>query len=186
MAEFGVGQPVQDGSVDNNPCTDTGSDRDVCVMVEPHRFTPHPFCEGGSVDIGVNGNWQLEAISDRSHEVESGPSGLWSRQNRPEIGMTRPQFEGTKGSDADRVKVVRAEKSDNRLHQLPWFVTRLQPHRLAKLAIAVPGCDKRLGPAELDSPVQIHHMILVDSALPRQLQMPGTTMLSSGHALAPI
>jgi hypothetical protein len=78
--------------------------------------------------------------------------------------MTRPQFEGTKGSDADRVKVVRGENSDNRLHQLPWILTRLQPHRLAKLAIAVPGCDKGLGSAEFHRPVKVHRLILACSS----------------------
>ena len=89
VSHFGVEESVQEFAVDESASADACAYRQVDERVQALRGAPCPLAECRAVDVGVEGDGNVECGSYLADYVEIRPVGFCRREDKAEGGRGR-------------------------------------------------------------------------------------------------
>ena len=81
VPELRMQEAVQEPAVRHPPGPDPRADGDIGEGVETDRSSPAVLAERRRVDVGVDGNGNVQALSESRSDIRLGPTWLWSRRD---------------------------------------------------------------------------------------------------------
>jgi hypothetical protein len=102
MSDFRVVDAVDNTTIRPDTATKPRAHREIKHVIEVNSSTEMPFSYHSGIHIRIDSERHVRTTCDTTHDIDTGPAGLWCGDQSPEASTIPAEIDRPEGSNADR------------------------------------------------------------------------------------